>query len=469
MAYEGIEEVKKIYQEELVSHNMDDKALRIRHKDFQEPIFEGYEVHPEEEPDVADMNNSFMDIGVDLYALDLELTHAAEQYEALMNTVNQSLSAVDEVIAIEQERIEDMNMINGNYKDFSAVRTLTASDFNGNASYLDDERTFTTYASDREEKRITVVDVQGNGYEGNDYVYKDKAFLSTVMPTKERKYMTDGDTSTAYEYSRITMDREAVIPPDGNLDTEEAKCSITLRSDELFNTIRLSSDIDTTIIEDIEVSDDGAEYKSVLDNEVTVNRKENMYNYCDYIYGSGILCFPETQILRIRMRSNGTTSDSLAYQQLKYSEKKKDNTYVTTELQTAKRHVIRVNNIKAMNGTFSRKSTIMTENLITSPVESIAIFASEYVPSFFPEEDEDYVQYSLVVNGEEHEVVPINSNRAGTKILRHANYLTSDEYAEHISEPVRSAYLKITMKSPTEKCSPYLSNIKVCFGKAATK
>lgn len=467
MAYEGIETVKNVYQDELISHSMNEKALRVRKSDFKDPIFEGYEIHPEEEPNVADMTNSLMDIGVDLYALDLEFMHAAGHYNAIMEMVDNSLTAVDEVIAIEQERIEDMNMINGEYKDFSAVRTLTASDFSGNCSYLDDERTFTTQASDRTEISISVDDVKGNGYEGNKYVYKNGMFLKDTLPTDERKYMTDGDDTTAYEYSRITMDKENVMPPDANLDTEEAECAITLYGKNYFNTIKLSSDIDTNIIEDIETSEDGANFTSVLDGAIAINKKENMYNYCDYIYGSGILCFPSTYILRLHLKSNGTTEDNLAYEQNKFNKDTNKQENVIQELQTAKRHVIRVNNIKAMKGTFSSKSVMETGELITTPVESLAVFANEYIPSTFDDDGTKYIEYYFIINGKEYEVVPVNSNANGTKVLRHADYVTTDTYAEHLSEPIKSAYLRIVMHTPYSSYSPYLSNVKICFGKAA--
>lgn len=482
MGYAGIEAIKNVYADKLNEAGRMDRSLEVKNKTFQEPIFEGYTVHPEEEPNADQMQKKLSEIGIDIYALDEEFIHAAESYENLILFANNSLEAVDEIIAIEQERIEDINMICGNLKEFATVKTLTAKDFTGTCSYLDDERTITVKASNRHQIPVRIIDVKGNGYEGNDYVFKDGKYLKDSIDTSNRNNATDDSFLSAYEYSRITMNRENDMPAIANLDTEEAACTITLVGQEPFNTIRIQSDLDDIILDDLQVSDDNISYVSALNRPIALNKKEQMYNYCDYIYGAGVLSFPATQYVRLYLRSNGTASETLAYQKIVQCGTESE-TPVPVEkpvvLETAKRHVIRLNNIKAMTGKYASNSYVTTEELVSNPINSIAIFADEYIPSSFESAgetqtyvsnaDTDYIEYTLIVNGKEYNVVPVNSNKQGTKIIRCAEYLAADSYVKHINESIKSAYLKITMRTPNTSCSPYLSNLKICFGKAAMK
>ena len=481
MDYAGIEVVKNVYADNLNQSGRTTRALAVKNKKFQEPIFEGYTIHPEEEPNLNEMRDNLAEIGFDIYALDEEFIHAAENYEGLVLYINNTLKAVDEIIAIEQERIEDINMICGNMKEFSTVRTMTAKDFTGSCSYMDDDRTFTVHANDRHQVPIGIIDVKGNGYEGNKYVYKDGKFLKETINTSNRINATDNSYLTAYEYSRITMNRENDMPADANLDTEEAQCSIIVYGKESFNTMRIESDVDDIILEDLQVSDDNIAYTSALNRPVALNKKGQMYNYSDYIYGAGVLSFPTTNYVKLQFKSNGTADETLAYEKVATQIIDGDSIQTTkpVELETAKRHVIRLNNIKAMVGQYSKKSSIVSGELISNPVTSIAIFADEYIPAFFEsagetqtyvdKNDNDYIHYQLVVNGQEYDIVPLNSHKPGTKVIRSAEYLAADSYVKHINESIKSAYLKITMQTPEKSSSPYLSNLKICLGKAAIK
>jgi hypothetical protein len=144
------------------------------------------------------------------------------------------------------------------------------------------------------------------------------------------------------------------------------------------------------------------------------------------------------------------------------------------KLETARRHVIRVNNLMGFSNTYDESASLSTEELLTGNVSCIGIFANEYIPQTFPSNAsnygyEPYIVYVLTINGKDYEVVPINSHKAGTKIIRYSNYSIADNYTYHVGEPIKSAKLTVKINTPDPSYSPYVSNIKVCIGKAVTK
>lgn len=664
MEYVGIESIKKSYRDVLQEKGDYEGAAELETKDFSEPIFNGLQVHPEDEPDIKKINDSLQKIGVDLVALDSQFASMAEQYNDLMNDVLTSLDAVDEIIMMEQERIQDMNIILGKLDEFSSVRSLKYTDFSGDASVFD-ENTFTTQATTRNSVVLTVADVGGNGYEGNKYVYNNDHFEQSSIDTSNHDYMIDESSTSYYEYCRITMtDKQKDYPRDVNFDSAEAECVITFYSDTQFNTIRLQSNIDTVEITQIAVSeDDGVTYKDTINKSVQINSSESKYDDDSYIYGAGVLCFPRTNYLKVYLKSNGALDDVLAFTKLmlnedvivnvnmsfdteeyiydylepviryhrmkdsriinipesiiiavalamtgvkpreigmynywglsydsaltkqredngkcafashdkalsaivdllqrpsfaavmknvkhsspdsvkdsalegilnilmpndetglmyslakrytdKYNLRQFDDGNVRTmvnkpvvkkfeqyfrrydsiingyeqalddaedivKLDTAVRHVIRLNNVVGFANEYNSSSYMYTEELLTGPVQSIAIFANEYIPPTFPTgvdgEDvggtEPFISYHLGINGKDFEVVPVNSHKSGVKVIRYSNYSITDDYTLHIPEPIKSAKLTIKINTPDTSYSPYVSNIKVCIGKAVTK
>ena len=661
MEYVGIESIKKSYRDILQNRGDYNEAAALEVKEFTEPVFDGLQVHPEEEPDIDSINKAFQRIGIDFVALDSQFASVAEMYNDLMNDVLLSLDSVDEIIAAERERIQDMNIILGRLNEFSSVRTLKYSDFSGDASSFD-ENTFTTAATTRNSVVLTVEDVSGNGYEGNKYVYNNGRFEQDSFDASNHDFMIDESSTSYYEYCRITMkNKQQHYPQDVNFDNTEAECVITFHSEVPFNTIRIQSDIDSVEITQIAVSsDDGVTYTNTINKSVMINNSESKYDDEGYIYGAGVLCFPRTNYLKVYLKSNGTLNDVLAFQKLvledntladiavafdkeeyitKYLEptiryqkqldetiadvpisiiiavslaitravpkeigmfnfwgleydseltnqreddgrcaflsrydglkaitelllqdrfavamdglsmfssaEDKDNAlreicyellpedeakviyahakqYVEkyglnayddgsvrgtlddiqlakfeqyfrrydvmkssyedaledaesiVRLDTAVRHVVRVNNIVGFSNTYSNSSSMYTEELLTGPVQSIAIFANEYLPPTFPSDAstegyEPFIRYFLNINGKDYEIVPVNSHKSGIKVIRYSNYSISEDYTLHISEPIKSAKLTVKLITQDTSYSPYVSNIKVCIGKAVTK
>lgn len=159
-------------------------------------------------------------------------------------------------------------------------------------------------------------------------------------------------------------------------------------------------------------------------------------------------------------------------QQKNYEEALKDAETVVS-LDNARRYVIRINDITAFSNTFELSSYLETTELISSPVDCIAIFANEYYSPAFTSNTsiydvEDYLSYKLTVNGVEYNVVPVNSHKSGIKIVRFSNYTVTENYTVHINEPVKSAKLRVNFVTPNPSYSPYLSNLKICLGKAVS-
>ena len=47
--------------------------------------------------------------------------------------------------------------------------------------------------------------------------------------------------------------------------------------------------------------------------------------------------------------------------------------------------------------------------------------------------------------------------------------MSLDTYAEHIGESIKSASLSIIINTPNSYTTPYVSNVKICYGKAVSK
>lgn len=473
MDYIGIKDIKDAYANQLVSKKEIDKANKIVLDEIDTPIFNGLEAYGEEEPQRNIIDNAISDISIDLLALNKEFSAIANKYEDMINSTNLRLQAVEEELQIEENRIKDLNTICGNYDEFVSVKTLDRSYFKDSNFGYNDNNTFCAYVSNNNNPNTTIkiLDINGNGYEGNKYVYKDGAFLNNSVDTSARKYMIDNHISTAYEYSRLTYNQNTKLysyPQDVNFDNEEALCNISIYSDNKIGTLKVNTDLNTLSLKDILCSlDNGNTYKSYWDKEKQINNLIGIYNDSNYIYGTGIISFPATNYLKLIFKSNGTTEDKIAYKTLDTTIADKPVDKII-ELPDVKRHVIRINSLDAISGAYSNTTNMQTIDLITNPVDSIAIFASEYVPTFFPD-NQDYIKYTLSINGKDYNVVPINSNRKGIKVIRFSNITSSDMYVEYINESIKTAKLTIVINTPYNTTTPYISNLKICYGKASIK
>lgn len=131
-------------------------------------------------------------------------------------------------------------------------------------------------------------------------------------------------------------------------------------------------------------------------------------------------------------------------------------------INSARRHVIKVSNIVAERTAYSTRKS-KTKNLVTAPTDRIAIFANEYIPNHFTESD--WVTYKLTVNGVTYDIVPLNSNRPGTKVIKYSTFKDDEPYSIILDEPIKEAYLTINIRTPNSYETPFVSNLKVVTGK----
>ena len=460
--------IKDAYTENLAQQGEIQRAGEICASDTEIPVFSGYSVHPEDEPSLEEINRAIAEIAVDITAVRRECLAAATRFGELMATVNLQLDAADELLTAEENRIKDLNVICGNYQEFTSVRTLAKEDFSGDFS-MENGNVFTAKKDGTRKTGLAVIQVGGNGYEGNAYVKNPSGdgFLEDTVFTGHRENMIDGSGITAYEYSRLTSTGEEKFPPDVNFDQQEAECAVTFRGDDLFTALKVKSSRNGMTVTDVLTSSNGATFESCWEKERAIFDTDEQYLDNAYAYGSGILTFPATQYLKVVFRSGGAEPDAIAFSELDDSDAASP-VKKLVNLPNTQRHVVRLENVEAELNTYMTSCALATGELVSAPVESIAVFANEYLPPNYPHQD-GYVQYVLTVNGKDYEVVPINSYRSGVKVIRCTHSSVLDDYVVHIDESIKSARLTMIIQSADGCSTPYVSNLKICLGKTEAK
>ena len=333
-------------------------------KSSYEPYYIGFAMHPEEGKE-SKINDELAKIKNDLAQIDNALITAGEQVYALMTNTILRLNNIHSNIMMEKERYQDMQMLCNKYTDYDKVRALDHTDFKGSFVYEDGD--FAPARSSSKSVNLHVVDIFGNGYEGNKYVYKDYMYTKEVLDTSVRSNITDDKITSYYEYSRITVNNfEDAQISDFNKDNKEAQCTITFAAEEPINEIDIRTDDSTIIITNIAYSIDGIEYIDMSIPFISLNNKLDSYENYGYVYGSGRIAFPSSiQLFKITFQSNGYKNDAIAYQKILVSSEDLETSdpwgdtalddtdvddlvdEITTIIKSAQRHVIKINQVKA--------------------------------------------------------------------------------------------------------------------------
>lgn len=386
-------------------------------------------------------------------------TELADKVDTLLNRSIERLETVSDIITSEKERLQDISMLCNAKTDYDNAIPLTDYYFTGNFEYQDG--VFSSKTTQSTSTVATVIDVTGNGYEGNKYVLQDKSYLEDILSTSNRNAIVDNNISTYWEYSRITASNtEEDLLTDFNTDSSEAKCTITLKFDQISNELAIKSSIEGLKVVAIRYSNDNLTYKDLNIMPFSLNNKEDSYKNQDYIYGSNIIAFPDSLYVKITFESKGYLNDTIAFDKV-IAENDKTST-LTTIVSTAKRHVIRINDIESKRKQYIKESAFKTNELITNKkdIYAISVFANIYLPNNI---SEDNVSFILTVNGIDYNIKPVNSYSDGIKIIRFSQGKMPVEYTKYIGEKITSAYLTIVIKSKN-KLTPYVNNIKVLLG-----
>lgn len=418
-------------------------------------------LHAEEEPDVNDINIATQQIFKDIISIDDSLIKSANNFKSLLDKTKMKMLEIKQSLAAERERQQDINILCNKYSDFSSVLTLKKEDFDGDLDITNN--IVSAKVINTEKTKINVKSINGNGYEGNKFVYLNNRFINEIIDTSNKNNIIDNNLATAYEYSRITTSNEKENTLSFfNPDSIEAECSLELEADNLINKIIVSSERNDIILKAVYTSLDGLTYHLDKEYNVSINERGDRYNNQNYIYGSGIIAIEPTKYFKLVFKSNGYTEDVLAYIKTFYNDEKKDEIVKKIQIvNSAKRHVIQLNDITCLRNKYGQ-GMLMSKELISTQVNCIALCCNEYINKEYTIDNN--VSYFLIINGQEHEVVPINCHRNKKKIIRMSSQTYESQHVIYINETIKSAKLKIVINSTNRDITPYISDIKILVG-----
>lgn len=310
MAKRYIESMIENAADMFIEQGFKEDAKRILSKNPYSPIMKPKEFHPEEKSSNKQYNNITSSLSYDFDIINTEISNAAFEYDLLIKESEERIKQVDKNLSITRQKRRDIEML-----DCSSSIDIDPLSLQGDYSLVGNNIGAAT--TNRRYEKPEVLSVDGNGIEGNKHVYIEELgiYLSELISTKDRSYLTDKDEVTVYEYSRINVDTESErTVPSFNVGWEEAKCCISLKFQKPVNSINiLVTDNDVELV-DIETSMDGirfnSAYKRGVENSLT---NSNSYRTISYLDGSGVLCFDSSLYIKIYMQSIGYTKDVLAY------------------------------------------------------------------------------------------------------------------------------------------------------------
>lgn len=416
-------------------------------------------IHPEDYGNEK-LNSALAKSFEDLQAIDTSQKELATKVEEVLNRTLKRLDVVNDSIQSEKERLQDISMLCNSKTDYDNVAPLDDSDFTGEFSYKDG--VFYSKLTGSSYVKCAVDDVTGNGYEGNKYVKKETKYLEDIINSKNRSHMTDNNISTYWEYSRITASNtEPYLIAAFNTDDSEAKATVTLKFASKANELSIKTSSETIKVVSIRYSSDGLNYKDVPMMPFVINNKDESYKEEGYIYGSNIISFPSSTYLKITFESIGYENETIAFERIVSNEAEQIEK-ITTIVPTAKRHVVKINDITVKSKSFYSDSSMKSNQLITegTDVYAISVFANVYLPVGL---SKDAVKFILTVNGIDYQVQPVNSYDNGIKVVRFSQGKMPAEYTQYIGEKIQSAYLTVTLKSKGQIC-PYVNNLKILYG-----
>lgn len=421
-----------------------------------EPNLKIKEIHPDSEITNEEFNKNFEEVKNDLNYINNKIIEGTNNFKNLLENAKQQLNSIKKNVITEKERLEDINILCNRYNDFSNILIISDKNCTTDLSY--ENNAFFLSKKNSKHVKTEIIDVTGNGYEGNEYVYNNNTFVNKTNNTSLRKYITDKSVVTYYEYSRLTAENtEEKISNLVNFDSIFARCAMTLKSSEDFNVLEIISEANDLVLEDLSISNDGINYEKCSINNVRINDKEDRFNTEDYIYGSGILSFKNSKYVKVILRASDNTKDMIAF-----IKKNIDNQEEIIKLKTAKRSTVKINDIYLKKDIYSNSGTLIFKDFISDPVDSIAIFANEYCGDDL--NIRENIKYTLTVNGISYDIIPINSNHNGKKIIRTTNNAIPAEYVYYINENIKNAKLTISFSSSKQYCTPYIANLKILLG-----
>lgn len=416
------------------------------------PISEYKEINGDTEPDRENINLIILDAVSDFMIIDNEVQNMAKKYSNIIRNTKSKIDNLSNIIYSEYYRLNDLKLLKSSYENVDNVTILSDKDFNGSFNYNKENNAFSVKSVPTKEP-IYVIDIDGNGYEGNTFAYdtNKKVFIDECYGKISRASINDGIMSTYYEYSRICGKT-----PDGqnsniNTDNINAKCTILIQTERIIDSIKIDSDNKDLMITQISTSvDNGKTYIDQLKTPCSIKNTIGL---------------PSSKYVKIQLESDYVDTEyAVAVDHIVNGEKG------IKIYDDAHRKVIRINQITAFVNTYDDDGVrvIKTDNLLADDksIKTIALYADSYIPDSYPatQENESYIIYTLTINGKEYTVTPINSNNKGIKIISYRDMTYASDSVSYLSEKIKSVYLTIKIKALNGYGSPQVSNVKICTG-----
>lgn len=307
-----IETARNQYIKTLTLNGDTERAMEIANKNMYEPIYDVRELHPESTPYLKDYNESLVECLRDIAIIGAELQTSALEYKTLAESVVSRLNTVKRALEAEQQLQEDIALLCSSFTSFDNVISIDNYIKEGDYSYLNS--IYGAKITSQKQVSLEVLSVEGNGYEGNNYVIKDGKFLKDTMDTSTQKNITDNNTLTIFEYSRITANSNEIdVFPLVNFDNVNVRCTITLKASKPCNKIKIKSTQNELRILDVMVSSDNINYTSTVKEPFLLNDIKKTYDLTQYINGSGLICFPTSTYFKVFIDSPIITDDAIGF------------------------------------------------------------------------------------------------------------------------------------------------------------
>lgn len=149
-------------------------------------------IHPEEYGNLK-INMATKEGLEDIQKIDNTIKELGNKIDDLLTRTTDRLENVKHIIISEKERLQDITMLCNNKTDYDNAIPLSDYHFEGDYNYKDG--VFSSKTEQSTSNIVQIIDVSGNGYEGNKYVRKDMGYLSDVLDTSIKKYATDNNIS----------------------------------------------------------------------------------------------------------------------------------------------------------------------------------------------------------------------------------------------------------------------------------
>lgn len=150
-------------------------------------------LHPEEYGNKK-INTATRENLEDIKKIDFNIKNLGSKVEDLMNRTTKRLDVVKDIITSEKERLQDITMLCNSKTDYDNAIPLTDYHFKGDYSFNDG--VFTGKETQSTTNKAQVIEVTGNGYEGNKYVINNKDYLEHTLNTTVKKNIVDNNIST---------------------------------------------------------------------------------------------------------------------------------------------------------------------------------------------------------------------------------------------------------------------------------